>query len=118
MHAGEIIIPLAIFGCIFGIIYLFISARNKERMALIDKGADASIFYSSKSKRVTPVWKVFILNFSLLLMGVGLGIFIAGVLNDILGVKEEIAYPGTIFLMAGVGLFTGFTMTKNLEKKE
>ncbi|KAA1246662.1 DUF6249 domain-containing protein [Aquimarina sp. RZ0] len=113
---SEVIILPAIFGVIFGIFYLFISSRNRERMALIEKGADASIFYSSKEKRVTPIWKVLILNLSLLLMGVGIGIFIAGILHYTLGVEEEIAYPGTIFLMAGVGLFTGFTMTKNLEK--
>jgi len=112
----EVLIPLSVFGCIFGVFYLFVTARNKERMALIDKGADASIFYSSKEKRVTPVWKVFILNFSLLLMGIGVGIFIAGILHYSLGVEEGIAFPGTIFLMAGVGLFTGFTMTKNLDK--
>ncbi|WP_378177064.1 DUF6249 domain-containing protein [Aquimarina sp. SS2-1] len=112
----EALIPLSIFGCIFGIFYLFFTARNKERMALIDKGADASIFFSSKEKRVTPVWKVFILNFSLLLMGIGVGIFIAGILHYSLDVEESIAFPGTIFLMAGVGLFTGFTMTKNLDK--
>ncbi|WP_299261361.1 DUF6249 domain-containing protein [uncultured Aquimarina sp.] len=112
----EVLIPLSIFGCIFGVFYLFVTARNKERMALIEKGADASIFYSSKQKRVTPVWKVFILNFSLLLMGIGIGIFIAGILHYSLGVEEGIAFPGTIFLMAGAGLFTGFTMTKNLDK--
>ncbi|WP_299437795.1 DUF6249 domain-containing protein [uncultured Aquimarina sp.] len=112
----EVLIPLSVFGCIFGVFYLFVTARNKERMALIDKGADASIFYSSKEKRVTPVWKVFILNFSLLLMGIGIGIFIAGILHYSLGVEEGIAFPGTIFLMAGAGLFTGFTMTKNLDK--
>ena len=112
----EALIPLSIFGCIFGIFYLFIAARNKERMALIEKGADASIFYSSKEKRVTPFWKVFILNFSLLLMGIGTGIFIAGLLHQVIGLNREVAYPGTIFLMAGVGLFVGFNMTKNLEK--
>ncbi|MDH7444440.1 DUF6249 domain-containing protein [Aquimarina sp. 2201CG14-23] len=116
MSLIDALIPLSIFACIFGIFYLFVTARNKERMALIDKGADASIFYSSKEKRVTPVWKVFILNFSLLLMGIGLGIFIAGILHYSLGIEEEIAFPGTIFLMAGAGLFTGFTMTKNLDK--
>ncbi|MBQ4820336.1 DUF6249 domain-containing protein [Aquimarina sp. MMG016] len=117
MHAAEVLIPLIIFGSIFGIFYLFVTARNKERLALIDKGADASIFYSSKTKRVTPVWKVFILNLSLLLMGIGVGIFIAGILNISMGVEDEIAYPGTIFLMAGVGLFIGFNMTKNLDKE-
>ncbi len=116
MNGPEILIPLIFFGSIFGIVYLFVTARNKERLALIEKGADASIFYSSKDKRVTPVWKVFILNLSLLLMGIGVGIFIAGILHLSIGVDEDIAYPGTIFLMAGVGLFAGFTMTKNLDK--
>lgn len=116
MNPIEILIPLSMFGCLFGIFYLFITARNKERLSLIDKGADASIFYSSKEKRVTPIWKVFILNFSLLLMGIGLGIFIAGILHYTLGVEEEVAYPGTIFFMAGAGLFTGFRMTKNLDQ--
>ncbi len=116
MDATEVLIPLIFFGSVFGIVYLFVTARNKERLALIEKGADASIFYSSKEKRVTPLWKVFILNFSLLLMGIGLGIFIAGILNVAIGVQEDIAYPGTIFLMAGVGLFVGFNMTKNLDK--
>ncbi len=116
MEATEVLIPLIFFGSVFGIVYLFVTARNKERLALIEKGADASIFYSSKEKRVTPLWKVFILNFSLLLMGIGLGIFIAGILSEVIGLKEDIAYPGTIFLMAGAGLFVGFNMTKTLDK--
>lgn len=110
-------VMLVIFGSIFGVVYLFISSRNKERMALIEKGADASIFYSKK-QRATPVWKVIILNLSLLLMGIGLGIFLAGVLVHNLDVREHIAFPGTIFLMAGAGLFIGFNMTKNLDKEE
>lgn len=115
---SEVIIMPAILGVLFGIYYLFISARNKERMALIEKGADASIFYSNKNRKITPIWKVFILNLSLLLMGIGIGIFIAGVLHFTIGVEEDIAYPGTIFLMAGIGLFTGFNMTKNLDNKQ
>lgn len=113
MGSEVIIIPI-IFGVIFGVFYLFISARNKERLALIEKGAEASIFYSSK-KRITPVWKVLILNLALLLMAIGVGIFIASILHNNLGVEEEVAIPGSIFLMAGVGLFAGFTMTKKLD---
>ncbi len=111
-------VMLIIFGTIFGIFYLFISSRNKERMALIEKGADASIFYGTKKNRVTPVWKVIILNLSLLLMGIGLGIFIAGFLRQSLNLDAEIAFPGSIFLMAGTGLFIGFNMTNNLGKEE
>ena len=111
----EILIVAIIFGVIFGIFYLFISARNKERLALIEKGADASIFYSKK-KSVTPMWKVIVVNIALLMMGIGLGIFIAGILSQVVGVEEDIAYPGTIFLMAGAGLFTGFYLTKKLNE--
>lgn len=112
---SEIVIMPIVFGVIFGIFYLFISARNKERLALIEKGADASIFYSN-NRKVTPMWKVIIINLALLLMGIGLGIFIAAILHYNLGVDEDVAYPGTIFLMAGIGLFSGFYFTKKLNK--
>ena len=110
---SEIVIMPIVFGVIFGIFYLFISARNKERLALIEKGADASIFYSN-NRKVTPMWKVIIINLALLLMGIGIGIFIAAILHYNLGVDEDVAYPGTIFLMAGIGLFSGFHFTKKL----
>ena len=38
MNAGEVIVPVVIFLVIFGIFYLYYSSRNKERMALIEKG--------------------------------------------------------------------------------
>lgn len=114
MGAEFIIMPLLI-AAFFGIFYLHYSTRNKERMALIEKGADASIFVKGKS-HTTPIWKILILNLALLLIGVGVGIFIASLLHTTMGVDEEVAYPGTIFLMAGIGLFTGFTLTNNLDK--
>ena len=85
-------------------------------MALIEKGADASIFVKGKT-HAAPIWKVLVLNLALLLMGIGVGIFIASLLHYNMGVEEEVAYPGTIFLMAGIGLFVGFTLTKNLDKE-
>ena len=86
-------------------------------MALIEKGADASIFVKGKL-RTAPIWKVLILNLALLLMGIGLGIFIASILHYNMGVEQEVAYPGTIFLMAGIALFVGFNMTKKLDKEK
>ncbi len=112
---SEVIVLPVIFGTLFGIFYLYISARNRERLALIEKGAEASIFYSN-AKRVTPIWKVVVLNLALLLMGIGLGIFIANILTYNLNVEEDVAFPGTIFLMAGIGLFMGYFLTKKLNK--
>lgn len=113
---SEVIIFTVLFGVIFGIYYLYISARNRERLALIEKGADANIFYSGK-RRVTPMWKVIILNLALLLMGIGVGILVAGILDATTHISEDVAYPGTIFLLAGTGLLVGFFLTKNMSKE-
>ncbi|MDU8885568.1 DUF6249 domain-containing protein [Yeosuana sp. MJ-SS3] len=114
MHSELIIVPI-MFGVIFGIFYLYLSTRNKERLALIEKGADASIFMRGRSQKAAPIWKVLILNLALLLMGIGIGVFISALLVN-MGIDDNVAEPGTIFLMAGIALFIGFTMTKNLDK--
>lgn len=114
----EAVIIALIFGSIFGVFYLYFSTRNKERLALIEKGADASIFIKGRSKGVAPFWKILLLNFALLLISIGIAIFMASILVYSFGVEEEVAFPGTIFLMAGAGLFAGFTMTKKLDREE
>ena len=42
---------IAFFATVFGIYYVHITTRNKERMALIEKGADASLFKLVKKVR-------------------------------------------------------------------
>ncbi|MCX2681234.1 hypothetical protein OOZ15_14880 [Galbibacter sp. EGI 63066] len=113
---GPTIVFSILIVAIFGIFYLYFSTRNKERLTLIEKGADASIFVHGKRK-TAPIWKVIILNLALLFMGVGLGIFIAQLLENYTTMNDDAIYPACIFLMAGVGLFVGFTMTKNLDKE-
>ena len=98
MGSELIIIPI-IFGAIFGVFYLYFSTRNKERLALIEKGADASIFLKGK-RQTAPIWKVLILNLALLLMGIGLGVFIASLLDNYSTLDEDAVYPATIFFMA------------------
>ena len=111
----------SLFIIIFGIFFLHYSTRNKERLALIEKGADASIFFSAKAaqkKTSIPIWKILILNLSVLLMGVGSGVFIGSILEAYTMIDQEVGYTGSIFLMAGIGLFVGFTLSKKLVEKE
>ncbi|NNK81969.1 MAG: hypothetical protein HKO92_02475 [Flavobacteriaceae bacterium] len=109
----EAVILAIIFGSIFGVFYLYFSTRNKERLALIEKGADASIFVQGK-KHAAPIWKVLILNLAFLFIGVGLGVFIALLLTTFTMLNEEAVYPAIIFIMAGLGLYVGFIQTKKL----
>lgn len=112
---GEVLVFICLFLVLFGIAYLFYSTRNKERLALIEKGADASIFVKGASATAAPVWKILILNLALLLMGIGSGIMIGGILASTFNVQKNIAMPGSIFLMAGTGLLIGFFVTKTLD---
>ena len=61
-------------------------------------------------------WKVIVLNIAFLLMGIGLGVFIASILDTYSGLGDAV-YPATIFFMAGVGLFIGFNLTKKLDEE-
>jgi hypothetical protein len=111
METG-ILIPISMFAAIFGIVYLYFSTRNKERLALIEKGADASIFRTNSNSFL----KYILLNLALLLMGIGIGVFAAMLLARYTSLDKEAVYPAMIFLMSGISLFIGFTMTKNLDK--
>ena len=111
---------VSLFIIIFGIFYLHYSTRNKERLALIEKGADASIFFSAKAQKKSsaPIWKVLIFNLAVLLIGIGTGVFMGAILEAYSAIEVEVGYTASIFLMAGLGLFTGFMLSKKLIDKE
>ena len=114
----EVAVLIIIFGSIFGVFYLYYSTRNKERLALIEKGADASIFVSNRKKSSNYSFaKVFVLNAALLSMGIGFGILIGSILETHVGLDDEVAYPASIFITAGAALFAGFQMTKKLDQE-
>ncbi|MGB3774910.1 MAG: DUF6249 domain-containing protein [Leeuwenhoekiella sp.] len=108
---------ISAFVVIFGIFYLHYSTRNKERLALIEKGADANIFVKTKnSGESAPVWKIFLLNFGLLLMGVGLGIILGFALVNMFSFNKGAAITASVFLMSGISLIVGFFLTRKLIK--
>jgi len=47
-------------------------------------------------------------------MGVGLGVFLANLLDTYSSLDSDAVYPALIFFMAGVGLYVGFTQTKKV----
>ena len=97
----------------------YAAAKEHKDIAelLIEKGADASIFVKGKL-HAQPIWKTLILNLALLLMGIGAGVMIGGILAQMGGVDDDIAMPGSIFLLAGTGLLIGFFITKKMDEKD
>jgi len=96
--AVEIIVPVALFLSIFGILYVFFTTRNKERLAMIEKGADPSVFKSPNFLRRTT------LRLGMFLIGIALGILFGNILESSNLLKEEVAYFSMIFMFSGLSL--------------
>jgi len=111
-----ILVPIILFVTIFGIAYVFLTTRNKERLALIEKGADAKLFKSGPSGNIVGI---VVLNIALLAIGIGIGVLVGGFLNEN-GMQKQIAFPSMIFIGGGVGLLIGFFVTRKFkdDKKE
>lgn len=108
----DILVPLAFFALIFGSLYVHLSTRNKERLALIEKGASPELFkLKNESHSGYASFKS-----GLFFIGIGLGI-VAGYFLSNAGMQEEAAYFSMIFLFGGIGLVISFLLQEKLLKK-
>lgn len=78
-------------------------------MALIEKGADASIFKNPPSKYALLKWGIF-------LVGLAIGVIAGYALS--LVINEVAAFFTMIFFFGGVGLIVAYLITKSLAGKE
>lgn len=107
MHPEEVLIPLIVFSSIFGVIYVFLNTRNKERMALIEKGADVSLFAGKKRSFRNITMKI-----GMLAVGIGTGILMGSIISSYTQLDEEIAFPSMIFLFGGLFLIGNAILEK------
>lgn len=104
-----IFVPIGFFLAIFAVLYVYWTTRTKERLALIEKGADASIFKTEPSKYALLKWGIFLIGLSI---GVITGFALANVINEV------VAFFTMIFFFGGVGLIVAHFVTNALAKKE
>ena len=106
---------IAFFATVFGIMYVFYTTRNKERLALIEKGADASLFAAAKNDGRAFSWGKVTLKTGMLFMGIAVGIIVAAVLSNA-GVLEEGAnYPSMIFFFGGLSLVLFYVIDRKVK---
>jgi hypothetical protein len=96
---------IALFAAAFGSWYIFITNRNKERMALIEKGADASLFNTGREGSKTGInWSKFTLKIGMLAMGIALGIIVGSLMANESVLEEEASYSSMVFFFGGLSL--------------
>ena len=102
---GTAIVFIAFFASVFGIMYVFYSTRNKERLALIEKGVDANLFNIGKERQKFNIsWGKFTLKLGMLLMGIAVGIITAALMAQANILNEDALYFSMIFFFGGLSL--------------
>jgi F0F1-type ATP synthase membrane subunit c/vacuolar-type H+-ATPase subunit K len=96
---------IALFATVFGIMYMHYTTRNKERLSLIEKGADASLFNMGKEGKSMFNWGKFTLKIGMLLTGIGIGIIVGAILESAaVFPSEEAGYFSMILIFGGLAL--------------
>lgn len=112
---AEIIIPIVLFASIFGIVYVYLMTRNKERMAMIEKGMDMSLFVKKHGDEA-PM-KYWVIKIGFLMIGIALGVLTGSLVSNNGMMSEDSAYPAMILLFGGVALVASYFMEKRLREK-
>lgn len=96
MIVAEILIPFIVFSAMFGSLFVYLTTRNRERLAMIEKGMDPRTF--------KPKFSRFGIKIGLLSAGIALGMLIGNFLYHITKMHFDIAMFSMIFLFGGLGL--------------
>ncbi len=109
-----ILVSLGLFVLIFGIVYL----RNKERMAMIERGIEPN----NELNKVYPKRdnSSFNLTSGLLLIGSGLGLFIAYMINHyaLSDAENPAIFFSLIAIFGGLGLLISYLIENKANKQK
>ena len=104
-------VPIGMFLMIFAILYVYYTTRSRERLALVEKGTDASIF------KIDPVRKrLDLVKWGIFMMALAIGVLSGFALST--AINEVVAFFTTILLCGGLGLIVAYFVIKKLADKE
>ena len=108
----DVLVPVSLFLMIFAILYVYFTTRNKERMALIEKGADPKLFKSEPKITHYATFK-----WGLFMVGVAFGIFLGVLFDEYSQLDEVPMYFSMILVCGGIALVGAYLLRGRLDKK-
>jgi hypothetical protein len=88
--ASEVLVPLIVFAAIFGVVYIVVTARHRQRMAMIEKGITPADMMEKKDPYRS-------LKYGLVSVGVGVGLLF-GYLLQTMVMEDRIDNPLPYFI--------------------
>ncbi|TMU57354.1 DUF6249 domain-containing protein [Flagellimonas algicola] len=97
---------------VFGICYYYFTTRNRERMALLEKGLPKDYFKGSTT------YLPLLLTLGIVSIAIALGVLAGGFLSslEIKGIGY-LMFPFSIFLCMGIGLLISYKVLKTMQKE-
>jgi len=106
----DFLVSLAAFATIFGVIYILVLTRYRERMSMLEKGVDPSTF-ASKDRFASNT-----LKFGMLSVGLAFGILMGNMLYKNEVIDRVPAYFSMTFLFGGLSLILNFIVDRKLKR--
>jgi NAD/NADP transhydrogenase beta subunit len=111
-----IVIPVSFFLMVFAIVYISLTTRNRERMAMIEKGVDPKIF--TPEPRNLKVSQYITFKWGLFLVGLAVGLFVGAMLDQYSEMPEGPMYISMILAFGGLALILAYLLRGRLEKNK
>lgn len=106
---------LSLFALVFGTIYYYLQTRHKERLSLIENGAEAKLFSREPGKRNYFFAMMIGVVFICLALGIVFGVVLDNqVFTDYYDRDNPAPYFISIFFFIGVGFISTFALHRKL----
>jgi hypothetical protein len=105
----DAIVSITLFAAVFGMVYIYIMTRHRERMIILEKSIDYP-FPVTNFNNLT-------LKCGMLLVGVAIGFLIIFVLQQC-GVYSDLISVSMVCLFGGISLIASYVMVENKNKQK
>jgi NADH:ubiquinone oxidoreductase subunit 5 (subunit L)/multisubunit Na+/H+ antiporter MnhA subunit len=104
----DIIVPITFVASVFVIVYMYLTSRHRERLAMIERGIPATAM-ENKAKTIANTLKIGMLS-----VGIALGILMGYLVNYMTKEPDNpVFYFAMTFLFGGCSLIINYKIEKN-----
>ena len=103
----DAIVSIVLFAAVFGLIYVYLVSRHRERMTILEKNI-ASPFNTVENTNL--------LKYGIICLGIAAGVIAGYVLYE-LGLDENFSYTAMVFLFGGISLIIAFFVVQKQSKQ-
>lgn len=106
----DCIVSITAIAAVFGILYVLLMARHRERMSLMERGLSPAEFSNKKGVLSAT------LRYGLLCIGIAIGILMGNFASNIFDIRPQGAFLAMIFLWGGISLIVSFLIERKINK--